>query len=485
MLPLKHILNDISISETIGESTASIQQIVFDSRKVSKGDLFVAIKGTQSDGHRFIEMALDKGAIAIVCETLPEQKRSGITYLKVPDSAEAMGRMAANFYDHPSRQLKLIGVTGTNGKTSTVTMLYRLFTDMGYKTGLLSTVENRIGAQVVSATHTTPDSVAIQLLLADMVDVGCDFAFMEVSSHAIDQRRIAGLTFAGGVFTNLSHDHLDDHKTFKAYLSAKKRFFDELPENAFALTNIDDRNGRVMVQNTKASTKTYSVRTLADFKAKIIDDSLMGLHLDIDGHEFFARLIGTFNAYNLLAVYAVAVLLEFDPAEVLVVLSQVKTAEGRFDYLVDPNRQIVAVVDYAHTPDALEKVLSTIAKIRKGNEQVITVVGCGGDRDRAKRPLMAKVACVYSDQVIFTSDNPRSEDPEVIIEEMEAGIPITARNKVLSITDRRQAIKTACKLAKVGDIVLVAGKGHEKYQEIKGTRHPFDDKEVLKDALGL
>jgi UDP-N-acetylmuramoyl-L-alanyl-D-glutamate--2,6-diaminopimelate ligase len=468
-----------------GDVSVPVTDLQFDSRKVTTGSCFVATRGTITDGHLYINKAIENGAKSVVCEELPSELIDNVTYVVVADSSEALGQMAANFYDHPSKKLKLVGVTGTNGKSTTVTLLYDLFTKLGYKVGLLSTIENKIGRKKLDATHTTPDAVTINLLIQNMVESGCDFAFMEVSSHAIHQKRIAGLTFAGGVFTNISHDHLDYHKTFKEYIYAKKEFFDNLPKTAFALTNIDDKRGMVMLQNTHAKKQTYSIRSMADFKAKILDNSLTGLHLEMAGEEFFGRLIGTFNAYNLLSTFATAILLEQDKSEVLVALSSLKAAEGRFDYLQNQATKIIGIVDYAHTPDALEKVLMTIHKLREGNGQIITVVGCGGDRDRAKRPKMAKVACDYSDQIILTSDNPRSEDPEAIIEEMEAGIPPYNVRNVLSIINRKQAIKTACTIAQSGDIILIAGKGHEKYQETKGERKHFDDKEELRDGLRL
>ena len=480
---LENILTELIKLETTGDLKIEIDRITFDSRKIEGKSLFAAIRGVHVDGHQFIDQAVKAGAKAILCEVLPAKVAEGITYIKVSDSAKALGQIAAAFYDYPSQKLRLVGVTGTNGKTSTVTLLHQLFTKMGYKVGLLSTVENKIGETVLPSQFTTPDAVSLQALLREMVESGCDYAFMEVSSHAIQQSRIEGLSFVGGVFTNLSHDHLDYHKTFKAYINAKKRFFDELPKSAFALTNIDDRNGLIMVQNTKAKVFKYSLRSLTDFKAKLIENNLSGLHLELDGSSFFSRLIGEFNAYNLLSVYATAILLGSEKLEALTVLSELKTAEGRFDYIFQKEREIIGIVDYAHTPDALEKVLSTIEKLRKGNEQIITVVGAGGDRDKTKRPLMAKAACNYSDQVILTSDNPRSENPELIISDMEKGIPPYASQKVLLITNRLQAIKTACKLAKKGDIILVAGKGHEKYQEIKGVKHPFDDKKILAEEL--
>ena len=483
MKSLEDILTDLSISETIGESEVSINEIQFDSRKVKPGNCFVAVKGVQTDGHHYIDQAVAAGAKVIICETLPTEIASSVTYVQVADSAEALGKIATEFYDHPSKGLQLVGITGTNGKTTTATLLHQLFTKMGYKVGLLSTVENKIGEKVLPSSFTTPDAISLNALLADMKTAGCDYVFMEVSSHAIEQRRVEGISYVGGVFTNITHDHLDYHKTFKAYLNAKKRFFDGLPKTAFALTNIDDRRGMVMVQNTKAKVSKYSLHTLTDFKAKVLDNSLTGLHLELDGEEFFSRLIGEFNAYNLLAVYATARLLGAEKLETMTKLSELKSAEGRFDYIFDKKRNVIAIVDYAHTPDALEKVLSTIEKLKRGKEQVITVVGCGGDRDKAKRPLMAEKACEYSSQIILTSDNPRSENPETIIKEMEAGIPAYANHKVLSITNRLQAIKTACKIANAGDIILVAGKGHEKYQEINGVKNPFDDKKILVEIL--
>ena len=480
---LENILSDLSNCEIIGDVKKNIQHITFDSRKVNEKSLFAAIRGSQTDGHLFIDKAVEAGAKAILCEDLPSELPIGVTFIKVPDSSEALGLIASAFHDYPSLQITLIGITGTNGKTTTATLLHQLFSKMGYKVGLLSTVENKIGEKVLPSDYTTPDSVALNAMLADMVDSGCDFAFMEVSSHAIHQRRIAGLTFSGGVFTNITHDHLDYHKTFKEYLNTKKRFFDELPKTAFALTNIDDRNGAVMVQNTKAKIYKYSLRSLTDFKAKIVENSLTGLHLEIEGAEFFSRIIGEFNAYNILAVYATAVLLGKDRLETLTQLSDLESAEGRFDYFFDKKKGVSGIVDYAHTPDAVEKVLNTIAKLKRGNEKIITVIGCGGDRDKSKRPIMAKTACNYSDQVILTSDNPRSEDPEMIISDMEKGVPTYASQKVLKITNRLQAIKTAGMIAQKGDIILVAGKGHEKYQEIKGVKHPFDDKQILRDIL--
>lgn len=479
MQNLTDILKNTVIQAAIGSTETQIQQITFDSRRVQPSDVFVAVIGTQVDGHRYIATAIEKGATAIVCEVLPADLDADVTYVQVADSAMALGQMADCFYGHPSAQLHLVGVTGTNGKTTTVTLLHALFTQLGYKAGLLSTIENKIGQQIQPATHTTPDAVALNAALADMVAAGCSHAFMEVSSHAVDQRRIAGLHFAGGVFTNITHDHLDYHKTFKAYIEAKKRFFDGLPKTAFALSNLDDRRGTVMLQNSTAKRRYYSLRRTADFKAKIIENTLMGLLLEINGSEVFTQLIGTFNAYNLLAVYAVARLMRQDKIETLTAISSLQSAEGRFDYQIHPQRRIVGIVDYAHTPDALEKVLSTIDQLKGASTQVITVVGCGGDRDREKRPQMAKVACDYSNKVILTSDNPRTEQPDVIIADMQAGVPAYATQRTQSITDRRKAIRKACQLATSEDIILIAGKGHEKYQEVNGIKHDFDDKKVL------
>ncbi len=483
MKKLNDILKGIKILKTVRLEDLSVSAIEFDSRKVGKGCLFVAIKGLTVDGHRFIDKAISAGAQCIVVEEMPEKLAEKVCYIKVASSTEALGHLAANFYDNPSKKLKLVGITGTNGKTTSVTLLHRLFLNLGYNVGLLSTIENKIMDEVIPASYTTPDPVELNSLLARMVKEGCEFAFMEVSSHAIAQRRIAGVHFAGGIFSNISLDHLDYHKTFKEYINAKKRFFDDLSADAFALTNPDDRNGKVMVQNTKAKVSTYALRNLADFKVRIIENRFSGLVLNLDGHEFYARLIGKFNAYNLLAVYATAILLGEDAKDVLVALSKIESAEGRFDYIKNQQRNIVGIVDYAHTPDALKNVLETIDAIRKHNEQVLTVVGCGGDRDKTKRPEMAQIACAYSNKVILTSDNPRTEDPNTIIEEMEKGVPAYSTNKVLSITNRRQAIKTAWSLANDGDIILVAGKGHEKYQDINGVKKPFDDKEILAEFL--
>ncbi len=483
MKKLKNILSHVQVLELIGKDDIQIQGLAIDSRKAKDAYAFIAIKGTLTNGHEYIDAAIKNGASAIICEELPTNLIDNITYCKIQNSKEEAGKIAAEFYEHPSHKLKLVGVTGTNGKTTTATLLYNLFTTLGFKVGLLSTIENKIGNEIIPATHTTPDAISLNELLDEMVVAGCEYAFMEVSSHAIDQRRIAGVKFQGGIFTNLSHDHLDYHQNFQSYLEAKKLFFDELPKTAFALTNVDDRRGNVMLQNSKAKKYPYALKKTAAFKAKIIENSLAGLQLDLDGTEFHGRLIGEFNAYNYLAVYGTAMLLGMDRFEVLTALSNLETAEGRFDYYFSETSGKTGIVDYAHTPDALEKVLATIDKLRRKSSQVLTVVGCGGDRDKTKRPIMADTACTYSNRVILTSDNPRSEKPETIIEEMEKGVKITDKAKVLSITDRKQAIKTACALAQRGDIILVAGKGHEKYQETNGVRRPFDDKKILNEFL--
>ncbi len=479
---LQNILKGIKVIRVIGNPDPEIRSVQFDSRKIEPADVFVAVKGTKSDGHEFIEQVIQAGAVAVVCELLPSDLNEAITYIQVEKSGLALGIMASNHYDNPSTKLKLVGVTGTNGKTTIASLLHEVFQKLGYKSGLLSTIRNKIGDRIIEATHTTPDPIQLNNLLNQMVLSGCSYCFMEVSSHAIDQDRIAGLAFKGGIFTNLTHDHLDYHGTVENYLKAKKKFFDNLTSDAFALTNVDDRNGRVMLQNTKASRKTYSLKSDSDFKCRIIENQFEGLQLNIDGEEFWTNLIGKFNAYNLLAVYAAAILLGEKKQDVLTSLSAVKAVEGRFDYIRSQNN-IVGIIDYAHSPDALNNVLSTIAAIRTRNETLITVVGAGGDRDKLKRPLMAKVACEFSNRVILTSDNPRSENPEDIIDEMEKGIDDVNIGKVLKIVNRKEAIKTACALAKPGDIILIAGKGHEKYQEIKGVKHPFDDKEILKGFL--
>ena len=452
------------------------------SSKVVPGCVFVAVKGTRVDGHDFIPEAITSGAAVIVAEHLPEDFPRHIAGVIVHDSAEALGQIASNFYDRPSAQLSLVGVTGTNGKTTIATLLFKLFTELGYRAALLSTVCNRMGDEIHDATHTTPDPIALNAFLAQAVAQGCSHCFMEVSSHAVVQKRIAGLEFKGGIFTNLTHDHLDYHQTFENYRDAKKLFFDNLPSAAFALTNLDDRNGEFMVQNTRARKVTYSMTTLADHRAQILENRFAGLLLNIDGAEVWFRLIGRFNAFNILAIYGAALLLGEEKQEVLRALSGLEAVEGRFDYFIS-DRQVMAIVDYAHTPDALQNILSTIAAIREGDEKIITVIGAGGNRDAKKRPIMAHIACTLSDRVILTSDNPRFEDPEAILNEMQAGVDVTQKRKVLRISNREEAIHTACELAASGDIVLIAGKGHEKYQEINGVRTHFDDKEILKKYL--
>ncbi len=479
---LSEILYKARIEEVFGSTHTAISSVTFDSRKVKKDTLFVATRGTSTDGHKFIEKAIEAGAAAIVCEEVPEVMRENITYVKVMDSTRALGFIACNYYDNPSAKLKLVGVTGTNGKTTTVTLLYNLFRALGNNVGLLSTVQNKINNTVIPASHTTPDALALNELLAAMVEQGCEYAFMEVSSHAVVQNRVAGIQFEGGVFSNITHDHLDYHKTFDEYIKAKKGFFDALPETAFALTNKDDKNGMVMLQNTKAKKYTYSLLNVADYKCKIIENHLNGLLLNINNQEIWVKLIGTFNAYNVTAVYAVAHLLKQDPINILTTLSNLNAVEGRFEYVKSAGG-VIGIVDYAHTPDALKNVLETIKDIRTGSEQVITLVGCGGDRDTTKRPIMASIACQYSNKVILTSDNPRSEDPEEILDQMQKGVDPFDAKKTLRITDRKEAIKTALSLAKKGDIILIAGKGHEKYQEIKGVKHPFDDLEILKENI--
>jgi UDP-N-acetylmuramoyl-L-alanyl-D-glutamate--2,6-diaminopimelate ligase len=483
-MQLQELLYGIAITNLIGATNREVRELVFDSRQVREGDVFFAIRGTLSDGHTYISSTVEHGAAVVICEQVPQDVKSSVTYATVADSAVALGLMAANFYGNPASKLQLIGITGTNGKTTIATLLFKLFRGLGYKSGLISTVQNHINEEVIPATHTTPNPLALNKLLKDMVDAGCSYCFMEVSSHAVVQHRIAGLSFSGGVFSNITHDHLDFHLTFDNYLKAKKEFFDSLPKSAFALTNTDDRNGMVMLQNTKASKKTYALKQLADYKAKIIENSFRGLHLDVNGADVFFKLVGSFNAYNLLAVYGTALLLEQDPLDVLTILSNLDGAEGRFDFILSPQK-IIGIVDYAHTPDAVQNVLSTIQNIRKGNEQVITVIGCGGDRDKTKRPVMAQVACDWSDKVILTSDNPRTEDPQTIVNDMVEGVSPTNKRKTLVILDRKEAIKTACHLANPGDIILLAGKGHEKYQEINGVRSHFDDKEILTEQFNL
>ena len=476
---LQDILYKVKIRSVKGSTAVEINDVQIDSRNVKNGAVFIAVKGTGLDGHQFIEKAIAAGAIAVICETLPTKTLDNIVYVEVENSAAAAGIIAHNYFGEPSKKMKVVGVTGTNGKTTIATLLYKLFTLLGYKAGLLSTVENRIGEQVLASTHTTPDAVSLNAMLKRMLDDGCTHVFMENSSHAIHQHRSTALDFAGAVFSNITHDHLDYHKTFDEYIRVKKTFFDLLSSNAFAISNADDKRGQVMLQNTNAKKHLYSLRTVADFKGKILENNLTGLVMLINDQEVHFRLIGEFNAYNLLAVYATAICMGEQKQEVLRCMSVLTGAEGRFDYLVSKKENVIAIVDYAHTPDALLNVLSTIKKLRKGSEKVITVVGCGGDRDKTKRPVMAEVAVEYSDRVILTSDNPRTEDPVQIIKDMEAGIGAGARRKYISIADRREAIKTAITLAKPEDIILIAGKGHEKYQEIKGVKHHFDDKEEV------
>lgn len=482
MTVLKDILHGIPVRKVIGNLNVAVADLCFDSRKAAAGSMFVAVVGTQTDGHEYIDDAVALGASAVLCEKMPESTNDDITYIQVDDTAFALGISASNFFGNPSKKLRLVGVTGTNGKTTIATLLYKLFRKLGYEAGLLSTVQNQVGDRTVAATHTTPDPIALNMLLLEMVEVGCDYCFMEVSSHAIVQRRIAGLNFAGGIFSNITHDHLDFHKTFDGYIQAKKAFFDNLNRFAFALSNADDKNGSVMLQNTFAHKKTYGIRSMADFKAKVIESHFDGMMLFLDGHEVWVKLVGGFNAYNILAVYGAAILLEQETMKVLTALSNITGAEGRFDTLIS-KRGVIGVVDYAHTPDAVQNVLETIRYLRKNKEQIITVLGCGGDRDKTKRPQMAAVAAKNSDKVIITSDNPRTEDPMRIIQDMEAGIPKEKKRNTFSIADRREAIRAACHLAQPGDIILVAGKGHEKYQEINGQRHDFDDREVLIKTL--
>ncbi len=482
---LRDVLYKVAIRSVLGSTGVEVNDIQIDSRKVKAGNLFIAMKGVGTDGHHFIEKAIQNGAVAIVGEVMPSETKGFVVYVQVENSAIAAGWMANNFFGQPSERMKVIGVTGTNGKTTIATLLYKLFAVLGYKCGLLSTVENHIGDTIVPATHTTPDAISLNKLLKQMADEECTHVFMEVSSHAVHQHRVTGLKFSGGIFSNITHDHLDYHKTFDEYIRVKKLFFDALPSSAFAVSNADDKRGAVMLQNTNAGKYLYSLKTLADFKGKIIENSLSGLVMTINEQEVHFRLIGEFNAYNLLAVYGAGVCMGEDNHEVLRCLSVLTGAEGRFDYMVSPKDKLIAIVDYAHTPDALLNVLATIKKLKKGFEQVITVVGCGGDRDKTKRPLMAEAACEYSDKVIFTSDNPRSEDPVQIIKDMEEGLPAAAKRKYISIVDRREAIKTAISLAKPEDIILIAGKGHEKYQEIKGVKNHFDDKKVVMEVFEL
>jgi len=476
---LQDILYTVRIRSLTGRTDLHITDVQIDSRLVGQGSCFIAIKGVAQDGHAYIDTAIQNGAIAIVCETLPGNLHPGVNYVQTDDAAKAAGIMAHAFHGEPSQHLKLVGVTGTNGKTTVATLLYKLFMALDVNCGLISTVNNMIGETVSPSTHTTPDVISLNILLKRMVDEGCRYAFMEVSSHAVHQQRIAGLEFAGGIFTNITHDHLDYHKTFDEYIRVKKNFFDGLPSAAFAISNMDDRNGAIMLQNTKADKFYYSLRSVADFKGRIVDNSITGLQMLVNEQDVHFRLIGEFNAYNLLAVYAAAICLGEDRLDVLQTLSNLTGAEGRFDYTVSPKQRIIGIVDYAHTPDALLNVLATIKKFQKGGEQIITVVGCGGDRDKSKRKLMGNAAAEFSTRAIFTADNPRSEDPAAILKDMAEGMDALLQRKVLVIEDRKEAIRTAVMMAREDDIILVAGKGHEKYQEIKGQRFPFDDKDIL------
>ncbi len=482
MSKLKDILYKVTIEAVHGSTDLTINKIEFDSRKVSNNDVFVAIKGSLSDGHQFIDKAIALGASVVVCEELPTTLLDTITYVKVQNSNQALSFLAANYFDNPSQKIKLVGITGTNGKTTIASLLYQMFKKAGYKVGLISTVKIMVDEVEYKATHTTPDSLTINYYLNEMIEVGCEFCFMEVSSHGIHQKRTESLHFEGGVFTNLSHDHLDYHDTFAEYRDVKKSFFDNLPKTAFAITNVDDKNGSVMLQNTVARKRTYALKTYADIKAQILENQLAGLVLKINNDEVWTKLIGSFNAYNLLAIYGVALELGIESNEALRLLSELESVSGRFQFIIS-NSKITAIVDYAHTPDALENVLKTIEDIRTNNEQLITIVGCGGDRDKTKRPIMANIASTMSDKAIFTSDNPRTEDPQTIIDEMEAGVEGQNFKKTISILDRKQAIKTACQMANPGDIILIAGKGHETYQEINGVRHDFDDMQIVQEIL--
>ncbi len=482
---LQDILYQVAIRSVQGQTAIDITALQLDSRKVESGNCFIAIKGAAIDGHHFINTAIQQGATAIVCEQMPTSVVAGVVYVEVENSGIAAGMMAHHFYGDPSMKMQLVGVTGTNGKTTIATLLFKLYTCLGYTCGLISTVQNQIGTTIIPSTHTTPDAIQLNQLLKQMLAAGCAYVFMEVSSHAIHQNRIAGLQFTGALFSNITHDHLDYHHSFDEYIRVKKSWFDHLPSTAFALSNADDKRGMVMLQNTIARKKYYSLRTLADYKGKLLENSLSGLHLTVDETEVHCRLIGEFNAYNLLAAYGAAICMGANKSMVLQVLSSLDGAEGRFDYSISPKEKIIGIVDYAHTPDALLNVLVTIKKLRQGNEKIIAVVGCGGNRDKTKRPIMAEVACEHSDKVIFTSDNPRNEDPLEILNDMQAGVNAVAKKKVLSIADRKEAIKTAVSLANPEDIVLIAGKGHEKYQEIKGVKYDFDDKQVLKEIFEL
>ncbi|MEI2747841.1 MAG: UDP-N-acetylmuramoyl-L-alanyl-D-glutamate--2,6-diaminopimelate ligase [Ferruginibacter sp.] len=482
---LKDILYKVNIRAVNGDTAVAVKDLQTDSRKVTPGSCFIAIKGTVTDGHDFIAKAVENGATSVVVESIPSNTAEGVTYVEVENSALAAGMMSHQYYGEPSTKLKMIGVTGTNGKTTIATLSWKLFTSLGYKCGLVSTVQNQVGDRVVESTHTTPDAISLNKLLKEMVDEGCTHVFMECSSHAIHQHRIAGIRFAVAMFSNITHDHLDYHKTFDEYIRVKKSWFDGLDKSAIAISNADDKRGTVMLQNTAAKKMFYSLKTLADFKGKILENSLAGLHMLVNDVDVHFKMIGEFNAYNLLAVYGMAVSLGENRNDVLLYLSNLSGAEGRFDYVLSEQEGVVGIVDYAHTPDALLNVLATIRNLRQGEEKIITVVGCGGNRDAAKRPVMAEVACQYSDKVIFTSDNPRNEDPLEILKDMEAGVNVAARKKYITIADRKEAIKTAVSLSSKKDILLVAGKGHEKYQEIKGVKYDFDDRKVLIEMFGL
>lgn len=483
MKNLRDILYNVSLQKVIGSTDVNVSAITFDSREANEDNVFVAVKGFSSDGHDYINKAIEQGCSNIVCERI-EAEIAGINYFQVESSSYALGVMSSNFYDEPSNDLFLIGITGTNGKTTTTTLLHKLFSNLGHKTGLISTVINKIGEENIPSTHTTPDPVTLNRLLREMADAGCDYCFMEVSSHAIHQNRIAGLTFKGGAFTNITHEHLDYHNTFKEYIDVKKAFFDILPKSAFAIVNSDDKNGKIMLQNSAAKHFTYALKSPADYKTKVLENQFSGLVLSIEGTELWTKLIGDFNAYNLLLVFAISQLLEQDKTEVLTEMSQLESVDGRFQYIQSPTG-VTAIVDYAHTPDALENVLKTIKNIRTGNEVVTTIVGCGGDRDKTKRPKMAEIACELSDKVVITSDNPRTENPDTIIEDMMKGVGGQHFKKTLSITNRKEAIKSACIQAESGDIILIAGKGHEKYQDINGVKHHFDDMETVLELLKI
>jgi UDP-N-acetylmuramoyl-L-alanyl-D-glutamate--2,6-diaminopimelate ligase len=484
MIKLNELINELKVTSIVGNEEVEITGLEFDSRKVQEGALFVAVKGTVTDGHQFIDKAVNAGTVAVLCENIPEVQAEGVTYVKTENTAIALGQVASAFYGYPSQKMKLVGITGTNGKTTIASLLHQMVQDMGYKAGLISTITYKVGDSEYSSSHTTPDPITLNRLMKEMTETGCSYCFMEVSSHAIDQERIAGLDFDGAVFTNISHDHLDYHKTFSAYIKAKKQFFDRLKPEAFALSNIDDKNGLVMLQNTKAIKETYSLRSMATYKNKILESYFDGTLMSFDGKEVWTHFVGRFNAYNLLAVYGTALLLGFEQTEVLVEISKLKPVAGRFEVVRSTDEKF-AIIDYAHTPDALENVLSTIAGIRTRNENLISIVGAGGDRDKTKRPEMAAITCKYSDKVILTSDNPRSEKPEDIIEDMKAGVDALCNKKTMVIVDRREAIKTAVMLARPGDIILIAGKGHETYQEVNGVRNHFDDKEEVQKAMGI